>query len=580
VLDASADRVWFKHYPPGVPPTIEIPDRSLVELVQESATKYADRLAFIYYGAKWTYRRFWEATGHLAQSLLNEGLQRGDRVALYLPNCPVYPIAYFAALRAGMTVVQVSPLYIGQDLQRLLEDAQPKAIFSLNVHSHNLEKLSWSFPAPLSYVAGIAELYPFPTRLFVNNHIRRHQHLDTGFPEGPRVRRWKAALATPGAPAPVKVNSATEVAVLQYTGGTTGVPKAAMLTHRNLVANALQCQAWFHVAAQEHEVVLASIPYFHVYGMTVAMTYPLFLGATIVLETRPDVPEILKLINRYHPTQFPGVPALYNGINHNPDRAKYDLRSIRICLSGSAPLPLEVAKQFEANTGGYLVEGYGLSETSPVTHANPIKGERRAGSVGLPLPGTDQRIVDVETGTKVLAPMESGELCLRGPQVMLGYYHQPGETDAVLKDGWFRTGDIAYIDADGYCFIVDRKKDMINVGGLKVYPRDVEEVLFQHPAVADVAVVGAPDPELGEVVYAFVVRKPGATVTAEELIQFVRQRVAHYKAPRVVEFRDALPRSGVQKVLRRQLRAEILAKGAAPAGASAPAAATATGPGR
>jgi len=574
VRDASSDRVWLQHYPPGVPPTLEIPDRSLVELVQESVLKHPDRLAFIYYGAKWTYRRFWEAAGHVAQSLLNEGLQRGDRVALYLPNCPVYPIAYFAALRAGMTVVQVSPLYIGQDLHRLLEDAQPKAIFTLNIQWPNLEKLSWSFAEPLTYVVGMNELYPFPTRLFVNRVLARRK-LSSRIPEGARIRRWKPALATPGMPAPVRVNAATEVAVLQYTGGTTGLPKAAMLSHRNLVANALQCQAWFNVAVQEREVVLASIPYFHVYGMTVAMTYPLLAGATIVLQTQPDVNEILKLINRYHPTQFPGVPALYNGINHNPKRDEYDLRSIRICLSGSAPLPLEVAKKFEAETGGSLVEGYGLSETSPVTHANPIRGERRTGSVGLPMPGTDQRVVDLGTGTTVLPPMEPGELCIRGPQVMLGYYHQPEETAAVLTDGWFKTGDIAYIDADGYCFIVDRKKDLINVGGFKVYPREVEEVLFQHPGVADAAVVGVPDTEHGEVVRAFVVKKPGATVSAEELIQFVRERLAHYKAPRLVEFRTALPRSGVQKVLRRELRAQAGAETTAAPLSAVPA----TGPG-
>jgi long-chain acyl-CoA synthetase len=578
VLGANVVRVWLRHYPEGVPPTLEIPDRSLVELVQESVLQHPDRVAFIYYGAKWTYRRFWEASGHLAQSLLNEGLRRGDRVALYLPNCPVYPIAYFAALRAGFTVVQVSPLYIGQDLHRLLEDAQPRAVFCLQLQWPNLAKLNWSFPAPLTYVVGLNELYPFPSRLFVNRVLRR-RGLPTGIPEGAGIRQWKPALATAGAPAPVHVNAATEVAVLQYTGGTTGSPKAAMLSHRNLVANALQCGAWFNVAAEEREVVLAAIPYFHVYGMTVAMTYPLLAGATIVLETRPDVDEILKLINKYHPTQFPGVPSLYNAINHHPKRDQYDLRSIRVCLSGSAPLPLEVAKKFEAETGGSVVEGYGLSETSPVTHANPIKGERRAGSVGLPVPDTDEAVVDLETGTKLLPAMESGELCIRGPQVMLGYYHQPQETAAVLKDGWFKTGDIAYLDADGYCFIVDRKKDLINVGGFKVYPREVEEVLFQHPGVADAAVVGVPDPDLGEVVRAFVVKKPGATVTSDELIQFVRERVAHYKAPRVVEFRTALPRSGVQKVLRRELRAEAMGTAAAPAAGAAPPG-PATAPGR
>ncbi len=572
-MDAAPDRVWLRHYPPGVPTHIDIPDRSLVELVEEAVLKHPDRVAFVYYGAKWTYRRFWEAAGHLAQALLNDGLQRGDRVALYLPNCPVYPIAYFASLRAGLTVVQVSPLYIGQDLHRLLGDALPKAIFCLNIHWPNLEKVSWSSTSPITYVVGLHELYPFPARLFVNRHLAG-RGLSSRIPSGTQIRRWKTGISTPGLPAPVRVQSATEVAVLQYTGGTTGLPKAAMLTHRNLVANALQCAAWFNVASQEREVVLASIPYFHVYGMTVAMTYPLLAGATIVLETRPEVDEILKLIDKYHPTQFPGVPALYNGINHHPKRTDYDLRSIRICLSGSAPLPLEVAKQFEAATGGSLVEGYGLSETSPVTHANPIRGERRAGSVGLPVPNTDQRIVDLETGTRLLPPMEAGELCVQGPQVMAGYYHQPEETAAVLRDGWFRTGDIAYLDADGYCFIVDRKKDLINVGGLKVYPREVEEVLFQHPAVADAAVVGVPDAELGEAVRAFVVPKAGTQPTADELIQFVRERVAHYKAPRIIEFRNALPRSGVQKVLRRELRS-----GATPASA-APGAAAATAPAR
>jgi long-chain acyl-CoA synthetase len=572
VLDSSSDKIWLRHYPEGVPPTIEIPDQSLVDVVQKSVLKHPDRVAFIYYGAKWTYRRFWEASGHVARALLDEGLKPGDRVALCLPNCPVYPIAYFATLRAGLTVVQLSPLYIGHDLQRLLEDAQPKAIFCLNLQWPNLEKAKLSFPSPLSYVVGLNELYPFPTRLFVNRVLHR-RGLPTQIPEGPNIRHWKPTLATAGTVAPVKVNAATDVAVMQYTGGTTGVPKAAMLSHRNLVANALQCGAWFNVAPSEREIVLASIPYFHVYGMTVAMTYPLLSGATIVLETRPDIDEILKLINKYHPTQFPGVPSLYNAINHHPKRDQYNLRSIRICLSGSAPLPLEVAKQFEAETGGSLVEGYGLSETSPVTHANPIKGERRSGSVGMPVPNTDQRVVDLETGTKVLPPNERGELCIRGPQVMIGYYHQPAETAAVLQDGWFKTGDIAYLDADGYCYIVDRKKDLVDVGGFKVYPREVEEVLFQHPAVADAAAVGVPDPNLGEVIWAYVVKKPGATVTAEELIAFVRERVAHYKAPRVVEFRTALPRSGVQKVLRRELRADAVTelKSAGTAGAPPPA---------
>jgi len=346
----------------------------------------------------------------------------------------------------------------------------------------------------------------------------------------------------------------TTVAVLQYTGGTTGKPKAAMLSHRNLVANVLQSNAWNTTRRPGEEVIMAAIPFFHIYGLTIALLLGLAEGGTVVLQTKPEIPELLKLIDRYRPTQFPGVPALYQALNQQPDLAKFDLRSVRYCLSGSAPLPLEVARRFQELTGAAVVEGYGLSEASPATHANPLTGERRAGSVGLPLPDTFERIVDLDDPAKVLGPDQVGELEVRGPQVMLGYYHEPEETALVLTDGWLRTGDIARIDSDGYAYIVDRKKDMVNVSGMKVYPREVEEVLYQHPAVAEAAVIGVPDPTHGEVVKAFVVKKPGVTVSAEELIAFVRGQIAHYKAPRSVEFRDSLPRSGVQKVLRRVLR--------------------------
>ena len=322
------------------------------------------------------------------------------------------------------------------------------------------------------------------------------------------------------------------------------------------MANVVQGNTWNIRLEPGNEVIMASIPLFHIYGLTVALLMGLNAGGTVVLQTRPEIRELLKLIDRYQPTQFPGVPALYQAFNHQPDIAKYHIHSIKYCVSGSAALPVEVQKQFVALTGASLVEGYGLSETSPITHVNPLEGEQRVGSIGVPIPETDHRILDLETGTKVLPAGEVGELSVRGPQVMVGYYNQPEETALVLKDGWFSTGDVARIDPDGFAYIVDRKKDMVNVGGMKVYPREVEEVLFQHPGVADVAAVGAPDPEHGEVVVAFVVKKPGATATSDELIAFVRERIAHYKAPRRIEFRDSLPRTGVQKVLRRVLREE------------------------
>ncbi|HEY6238625.1 MAG TPA: long-chain fatty acid--CoA ligase [Thermoplasmata archaeon] len=547
-------RPWFAHYEKGVPHSVEIPERRLPELVADSVARWPDRVAFHHYGARWTYREFWSQSGRFASALHRAGFVPGDRLALYLPNCPMYPIAFFAALRLGLVVVQVSPLYLGQDLARLLGDAQPKGLVTLEILYPNVAKVEADVPIDRIFVARLREFYPRLKRPFVNLVLRRRGH-PTGFPRNPRVTAWREALREGGEFPEFHGDPAREVAVLQYTGGTTGRPKAAMLSHRNLVANALQCRAWFQ-SEPGTGIVLAAIPFFHVYGMTVALNHALLEGASVVLETRPDPSEILELIERYHPTEFPAVPALYQAINHHPRVGRYDIRSIRVCLSGSAPLPVEVAREFEALTGGRLIEGYGLTEASPVTHANPIEGERRAGSIGLPFPDTDQRVVDVETGGRTLGTGEAGELCVRGPQVMLGYYRQPEETAQVLRDGWLFTGDVATIDADGYAYIVDRKKDIVVVGGFKVYPREVEEVLFQHPAVAEAAAIGVPDPVLGEVIKAFVVLRPGARATAEELIRFVRERIAHYKAPRSVDFRTNLPRSGIQKVLRRELRDE------------------------
>ncbi len=549
------DRPWFRVYPPEVPRHLTVPDQLLTEFIEESVRRWPDRNAIVYYGAKWSYRRFWLESERLAASLAREGVGPGDRVALYLPNVPAYPIAFFAILRLGGVVVPVSPLYIGQDLARLLRDATPKALVTLETLYPNLAKVRGEYTVPTVFVARSREFYPWYRRPFVNRLLRR-QKMSTAFPKDPSVRPWKTAVTNPGTVALAKSDPRTTAAVLQYTGGTTGLPKAAILTHRNLVANVVQGNAWNIWLEPGAEVVIAAIPLSHIYGLTVALLMGLAAGGTVVLQTRPEIRELLKLIDRYQPTQFPGVPALYQSFNRQPDLAERRVRSIRYCLSGSAPLPLEVQRRFEQLTGARLVEGYGLSETSPITHQNPLAGERRVGSIGVPVPETDQRVVDLETGTRVLGAGEVGELSVRGPQVMMGYYRQAEETDLVLKDGWLRTGDVVRVDADGFAYLVDRKKDMVNVSGLKVYPREVEEVLFQHPAVADVAVVGAPDPEHGEAVVAFVVKKSNAPVTPEELIAFVRERIAHYKAPQRVEFRDVLPRSGAQKVLRRVLRAE------------------------
>ncbi len=551
-MSGEVERPWRSHYAKDVPKDIEVPAGRIPDLVAEAVRRWPTRPALVFGGARLSYRRLWEASGRFAAALYRDGFRSGDRLALYLPNAPLYVIAYLGALRLGVTVVQVSPLYIGQDLGHLLKDAKPRGLVCFEIHYPNLAKIDADVRPPLVYVARLREFFPAYLRPFVNLRLQR-MGLPTGFPRGPTVHPYRSAVRGDGEFPEDRGDPSTQVAVLQYTGGTTGRPKAAKLSHRNLIANVEQCRAWFR-AEPGTSVVLASIPFFHIYGLTVALNYPLFEGATILLELRPEPAEILRLIARYHPTQFPAVPALYQAINHHPDVGRYDLKGIRACLSGSAPLPLEVKRRFEELTGATLVEGYGLTEASPVTHANPIGGEQRSGSIGLPLPGTDQRIVDAASGVGPLPTGEVGELAVRGPQVMLGYYEQPEETAMALRDGWLFTGDLARVDADGYCYIVDRKKDMVDVGGLKVFPREVEEVLYQHPDIAEAAAVGVPDPEHGEVIKAFVVVKPGRTLAPEDVIAFVRERIAHYKAPRSVEFRTELPRSGVQKVLRRALR--------------------------
>jgi long-chain acyl-CoA synthetase len=571
---AAGDRVWQSRYPPSVPPSLDIPAKLLPEVIEDAVKRWPQRTALVYYGARWSYRRLWEESGRFAAALARDGVGAGDRVAIYLPNCPAYPIALLGILRLGAVVVQVSPLYIGQDLVRMFRDSTPKALVTLEILYPNLTKVRDEYAVPILYVARLRELYPFWTRPFVNLLLKK-KGMPTAYPRhDPSVRPWTWTVHYRGSYPEFRADPRTTVAVLQYTGGTTGIPKAAMLTHHNLHANLLQINAWNTRRTSGGEVILASIPFFHIYALTVALLAGLADGATIVIQTRPDVPELLKLIDRYAPTQFPAVPALYAAFNQTPGIEQHKIHSIKFCVSGSAPLSVEVAHQFESLTGGTLLEGYGLSETSPVTHVNPTEGERRAGSIGIPVPNTDQRIVDAETGTRVLAVGEVGELSVAGPQVMLGYYHNEAETAAVLHDGWFLTGDIARLDADGFAYIVDRKKDTINVSGMKVYPREVEEVLGQNPAVAEAAAIGMPDAVRGEVVKAFVVLKPGGQATEAELIAFVRERIAHYKAPRTVEFRTSLPRSAVQKVLRRVLKEESAASsGVAPGSAS-------TSPGR
>ena len=554
--------LWQKSYPKGVPDDIEIPEESVPGMLRRTASKYPGTDAVIFaltptVARRWTYRQLWKDIVAFSRGLAALGFKRRDRIALYFPNCPQYLVAYYGALRLGLTVVQVSPLYVGDDLVFPITDSGAKGVVTIDVLSHNLESV-WPRLEKQGLkvvVSRFKDAAPFLVgALFLDGALRK-KGLDPSPPTKFDFVPFKSLLRRNPTFAPVKIRPDRDVAVFQYTGGTTGKPKAAMLTHRNLVANALQLRAWDVDSKEGAERVLSVIPFFHVYGMKVAMNYPLFFGGTLIINPEKPSPEtVIPLIDRYKPTQFPGVPALYNAINNHPHAKEIDMSSIRACLSGSAPLTVEITKKFEQLTHGRLIEGYGLSEASPVTHANPLKGDRKIGSIGLPVPNTDMRVVSLEDPKKDLGVEEAGELAVRGPQVMAGYWNQPDETQMVLKDGWLYTGDIAKVDKDGYTYIVDRKKDIILVGGFNVYPREVEEVLYTHPDILEAAVIGVPDDKLGEIVKAFVVAKPGTKPQEVDIIDFVRSHIAHFKAPRSVEFVDTLPKTLVGKVLRRELK--------------------------
>ncbi len=439
----------------------------------------------------------------------------------------------------------MNPMYVERELEFQLADAGAQTIVTVRELLPRLEAVK-------TKVSLKAIIITEP-----DEHVRGEetgQKSTSANPEmyefGDLLRRGKSQ------PPPSIFIDPDEVALLQYTGGTTGFSKGAMLTHFNLVSNVVQCVSWNVGAERGKERMLAVLPFFHVYGMTVTMNEAIYLAATIILLPRFQVDDCLEAINAYQPTRFPGVPTMYIGIINHPRVKEYNISSIKVCSSGSAPLPVEALKRFEELTGGKISEGYGLTEASPVTHANPFSGKRKVGSIGLPRPDTDARVVDLETGEKDLPPGEEGELCIRGPQVMKGYWNRPEETAKTLRNGWLYTGDIAKMDEEGYFYIVDRKKDMIICGEFNVYPREVEETLYLHPKILGAAVLGVPDPYRGETVKAFVVLKPGEKATAEEVIEFCRQNLARFKVPTHVEFRKELPKSHVGKILRKVLREE------------------------
>ena len=559
---ALEGRPWLRFYEPGVPHSLTYPGQPVSALLDRTAAAYADRPAAVYFGAQMTFGALRDLAGRFAAGLARLGIRPGDRVALHLPNCPQFLIAYYGALLAGAVVVPFNPLYVEREIGHQLADSGAEVSVTLDLLYPRIAAVRGQTRVREIVVTGIQEYFPPLLRTLYPLKARR-DGMVAHVPRATDIHRFGELVQAPAAAPDVRLDPA-EVAVLLYTGGTTGVPKGAMLTHRNLVSNVLQARSWFTELRPGEDTAVAVIPFFHSYGMTSAMNFAVSSGTRLALLPRFQVDMVLKAIARYRPKVFPGVPTLYTAIINHPDVARYDLRSIGACISGAAALPLEVQSRFETITGGRLVEGYGLTEASPVTHANPILGTRKAGSIGVPFPDTDARIVDLEGGMTTLGVGEVGELIIRGPQVMQGYWNRPDETGRVLRGGWLYTGDMAKVDADGYFYIVDRKKEMIITGGFNVFPREVEEALYAHPAVLEAAAIGIPDIYKGEIVKVFVVLKPGARATAGEIIEHCRGFLAPFKVPRDVAFREQLPKSLVGKILRRVLAEEERAKAVSP----------------
>jgi long-chain acyl-CoA synthetase len=556
-------RPWHAFYDEGIPVTFPFVERTLVEALDRAAAHHGDTTALYFINRRMTYRELKDQVDRLATALARLGVVKGTRVAIQLPNLPQTVIAYYAVLAAGGQVVMTNPLYVGREIEYQWFDANCEvAIVADFIFEHRIKPIREQLPVRHYIVASIPEYLGFPLNLLAPLKLKKMKPPSWArVRPGPGVHRFKALVdSTPANPPQVAVGI-DDIAALQYTGGTTGVSKGALLTHRNLSYNAQGAMAWLHMAHGADDVILAALPLFHVFGMTDCMNFPVFAACPMVLLPNPrDIPAIVQAVTKHRVTLFIGVPAMFAAINNYPGIDKIDISCVKSCFSASAPLPVDVLQKFEALTGARIVEGFGLTETSPVSHINPMRTVRKVGSVGIPFIETDSKIVDLDTGTRDLPPGEDGELLIKGPQVMQGYWNKPAETALVLRDGWLFTGDIARMDEDGYFYIVGRKKDMVIVSGYNVYPDEVDGVLAAHPAVLESATIGVPDVKRGESVKSFVVLRPGMIATAEEITAYCRENLAAYKVPRAIEFRTELPKSPVLKILRRELRAQELAK--------------------
>ncbi|MEB3773760.1 MAG: long-chain fatty acid--CoA ligase [Desulfurococcales archaeon] len=560
IFHQYASRPWASSYDEGVPLDVEVPEKPLYSILEDSARGFPSRTSIYFYGYKMSYEELYRASMRFAGYLKDRGYGRGDVVALFLPNSPQFAVAYYGSLMAGATVSPMNVLYSPHEIRRQLEDSGARLLVAIDLFK---DKVLAGLPGGVEEVlwTGIQDYLP-PVKAVLYKLKNRPPSPPRGGKHGMLREVLKSSKEYSGDPG---INPRSDIAALMYTGGTTGTPKGAELTHYNLLANVIQIDAWFKRGVRGEDVFVGALPWFHIYGQTAVLNSGIHKAATILTYARWDIETVMKDIEKHRATVFHGVPLMYIAILNHPKRDRYNLKSLEVCISGAAPLPKAVAEEFEKVTGAKLREGYGLTETSPVTHVNPILGKARPGSIGLPVPSTLAAVADPDE-PRLLPAGKTGELVISGPQVMKGYHNRPEENESVFFEccsrTWLRTGDMAYMDPEGYFYIVDRKKDIIKYKGYSVFPRDVEEVLYKHPCVREAAVIGVPHPEYYEVPKAFIVLKPECRgkVSEEDIIKYTREHLAPYKIPRIVEFREDLPKTAVGKILRRVLKEEELRK--------------------
>ena len=554
------DRPWLQQYHADVPAELTFENLCLPEFLTRSCRRFPDKMALNFQGCQITFNQLQDMVERFATCLHEFGIRKGDAVALLLPNVIPCVAAYYAAMRIGAVTVMNNPLYSDRELEHQFNDSGAKLLITLDLLANRMIDLRPKTRIKQIVYTSIGDYLPFPKNLLFPLVAKKRKLAATVKPADD-LYRWKPLLASTRPEPPQVALSFEDIAMYQYTGGTTGISKGVMLTHGNLSRQVQQGAAWFPGLGTD-EIMLGALPFFHVFGLSVSMNLAIFFGWGNILVPKPQAQQLLEAIAKYRPTFAPLVPTMYIGILRHPDVDKLDLTCINGCFSGSAPLPVEVIKEFERRTGATIVEGYGLTESSPVTHVNPFGPEcqRKVGSVGVPVSNTLARVVDLNEGSTDLPVGQPGELLIKGPQVMQGYLNRPDETKNTLTDGWLHTGDIATMDEEGYFYIVDRKKDLIISSGYNIYPRDVEEIYFEHPKVAEATAIGIPDAKRGENVKVFIVLKEGQTATTEEMIAYCEGKLAKYKWPAEIEFRDELPKTNVGKVLKKELRAAELEK--------------------